>query len=61
MPHFCIENEGYTGDVVQAICDYRAKQPTDHLVLKKIDGHRYEVPPRGKEDEAKHEVTVVAK
>ena len=54
-----VENEGYEGDTVKAICDYRAKHPTDGSVLKKIPGHRYEVPPRGREDEAKHEVKIV--
>ena len=54
-----VENEGYEGDTVKAICDYRVKHPTDRMVLKKIPGHRYEVPPRGREDEAKHEVKIV--
>ena len=54
-----IEAEGYRGDTVKGICDYLAARPADFSVQKKAPGHRSEMPARGNEDAAKHDVTVV--
>lgn len=54
-----LEEQECDCDVVKAICDYLAAQPTDFSLQKKTPGHRCEYPPRGHEDEAKHDVNVV--
>ena len=54
-----IEEEGYRGDPVKGICEYLAARPADFSVQKKVEGHRFEMPPRGKEDVSKHDVAVV--
>lgn len=54
-----VEERGYEGDLVRAICDYIAEQPSDFSVQKKIPDHRYPRPKRGCEDEAKHDVNIL--
>ena len=54
-----IEERGYEGDLVSAICDYIAEQPSDFTVQKYVSGHRNEYPKRGEEDIAKHDVNIV--
>ena len=54
-----VEAEGYEGDIVKGICDYLAARPADFSVQKRVEGHRYELPARGKEEDSKHDVTVV--
>lgn len=54
-----IEAEGYRGDTVKGICEYLAARPADFSVQKRVEGHRYAPPTRGREDEAKHDVTIV--
>ncbi len=54
-----VEERGYDGDIVKAICDYIAEQPEDFTVQKRVTGHRYERPIRGNEDTAKHDVSIV--
>ena len=44
-----VKKEGYEGDVVKAMCDYLAKQPSDFSLQKAIPGHRSERPGRGNE------------
>ena len=50
---------GYTGDVVKAMCDYLAERGPDFSLQKKVEGHRYTLPPRGSEDDGKHEIDIV--
>ena len=54
-----VEELGYQGDLVKAICDYRAAQGKGFSVLDRAIGHRCEKPPRGQEDVVKHDVKVV--
>ena len=54
-----VEKRGYEGDLVSAICDYIAEQPSDFTVQKYVSGHRNEYPKRGEEDIAKHDVNIV--
>lgn len=54
-----VEEQGYTGDLVTAICNYLSDQPSDFSVQQKIPNHRYEYPPRSSEDAAKHDVDIV--
>lgn len=54
-----VEEEGYEGDLVKAICDLRDRRGADFSVLEKVDGHRSGPVTRGNEDEAKHDVNVV--
>lgn len=53
-----VEQQGYTGDLVKAICDYR-KKTGGVSVLARAEGHRCEKPPRGQEDSVKHDINVV--
>ena len=55
-----VEEQGYTGDLVKAICDYINGRLPDFSVQQKIPNHRYEYPPRGNEDIAKHDVNIVS-
>lgn len=54
-----VEEIGYEGDIVKAICNYIAAQPSDFSVQSKVLNHRYEYPPKGNEDSAKHDVDIV--
>ena len=54
-----VEEQGYEGDLVKAICDLRDKKGPDFSVLKAIPDHRSAPTTRGNEDEAKHNVNVV--
>lgn len=54
-----VEERGYEGDLVSAICDYLAEQPADFSLQKTVAGHRMEAPKRGSEDAVKHDVRVV--
>ena len=54
-----IEARGYDGDLVTAICNYIAEQPSDFSLQQKVTGHRKEYPNRGNEDVAKHDVNIV--
>ncbi len=54
-----VEEQGYEGDLVKAICDLREKNGADFSVLKKIPDHRSTATPRGQEDASKHDVNVV--
>ena len=54
-----VEERGYEGDIVKGICDYLAEQPSDFSVQKKVEGHCMSYPARGKEDDSKHDVTIV--
>ena len=52
-----VEERGYEGDLVKAICDYRKEQGIS--VLRKVPNHRSADMPRGEEDVAKHDVNIV--
>lgn len=54
-----VEELGYEGDLVKAICDYLDAQPADFSVQRRVPNHRCEYPPRGNEDIAKHHVDIV--
>lgn len=54
-----MEERGYEGDLVTAICNYIAEQPSDFSLQKRVTGHRKEYPKRGNEDAAKHDVNIV--
>ena len=54
-----LEEQGYEGDTVKGICDYLAAQPSGFSLQKRVSGHRYQFPPRGAEDSAKHDVNIV--
>ena len=54
-----VEEEGYQGDLVEAIYSYMKRQPKGFTVQKRIPDHRMPMPPRGQEDMAKHDVTIV--
>lgn len=54
-----VEERGYEGDLIKAICDYIDEQGPDFSVRQKIPGHRKELPPRGNEAQAKHGVNIV--
>ena len=53
------EEEGYPGDPVQAICALLKDRGPSFSVLEQVQGHRNTPPPRGEEDSAKHDVSVV--
>ncbi len=55
-----VEEQGYTGDLVTAICNYLAEQPPEFSVQQKVLNHRCELPSRGDEDNAKHDVDIVS-
>ena len=54
-----VEEQGYEGNLPSAICNYIEAQGPDFSVLNKIPGHRNTVMPRGQEDVAKHDVSIV--
>ena len=54
-----VEEQGYEGDLVKAICDYRNNQLKGASVLVSVSGHYAELPARGQEDSAKHDVKIV--
>jgi len=54
-----VEAEGYEGDLVRAIWQYRQEKCPGVSVLRKVPNHYREFPPRGQEDLAKHDVNVV--
>ena len=54
-----LEEAGYEGDLVQGIYDYIKAQGPGFTVQRRTPGHRRPRPPRGQEDEAKHDVKVV--
>ena len=54
-----VEERGYEGDLVKAICDLRVEQGPDFSVQLPVEGHYAKAMTRGGEDAAKHDVTVV--
>lgn len=54
-----VQERGYQGDPVKAICDLLEERGPTFSVLKPVPGHRSPRPARGDEDAAKHEVSVV--
>jgi len=54
-----VEERGYEGDLIKAICTYLEEQGPNFSVQEKIPGHRSESMPRGNEDVAKHDVNIV--
>lgn len=54
-----LEEQGFEGDLVHAICDYIAAQEPDFTVQIPAVNHLSEFPPRGSEDLAKHDVEIV--
>ena len=54
-----VTERGYTGDIVDAICEYLSEQAPDFTLQRRIPDHRNTFPPRGREDEAKHDVDIV--
>ena len=54
-----VEERGFSGDVVKAICDYLMEQGPDFSVQKPVSGHCSDAVPRGEDDRAKHEVNIV--
>ncbi len=52
-----VEEQGYEGDLVKAICKYRRTLPRS--LQEKIPNHRRDYPSRGDEDTAKHDVDIV--
>ena len=53
-----LEEKGYEGDLVKAMCNYIADQPEGFTLQKRVQGHCNEYPKRGCEDEAKHGVDI---
>lgn len=54
-----VEEQGYEGDLVKAICDYVAAQGPEFSVQEKIPDHRSGAMTRGGEDAAKHDVNII--
>ena len=54
-----VEEQGYEGDLVKAICDYLDKQLNGVSLLESVSGHYADLPARGQEDAAKHDVNIV--
>ena len=54
-----VEEQGYEGDLVKAICDYRDNQLKGASLLESVSGHYAALPARGQEDMAKHDVNIV--
>ena len=54
-----VEERGYEGDLVKAICDYIEEQGPEFSVQEKVSGHYSEAMTRGGEDAAKHNVNIV--
>ena len=54
-----VEEQGYEGDLLEAILAFRKAQGGKYSTLEKVEGHRAGTVARGCEDEAKHDVHVV--
>jgi len=54
-----VEERGYTGDLLKAICAYREEKGPDFSVLEPVADHYGGVMPRGNEDVVKHDVTII--
>lgn len=54
-----VEEQGYEGDLVKAICDYLDNQLKGVSLLESVSGHYSTLPARGQEDSAKHDVNIV--
>lgn len=54
-----VEEQGYEGDLVKAICDYYYNQMQGVSLLERVNGHYADLPARGQEDTAKHDVNIV--
>lgn len=54
-----MEERGFSGDLVKAICAYLEEQGPDFSVQKPVADHRSEAVPRGEEDRAKHDIDIV--
>ena len=54
-----VEERGYEGDLIKAMFEYIAEHEPDFTLQRRIEGHRYETPPRGMEDKGKHMVKIV--
>ena len=54
-----VEERGYEGDLVKAICEYVKEQGHGFTVQQRIPDHRKDMPMRGNEDAAKHDVDIV--
>lgn len=54
-----VEEQGYEGDLVKAICDLRESRGASFSVLEKVEGHYSAATTVGNEDAAKHDVNVV--
>lgn len=54
-----VEERGYDGDLIKAICSYIEEQGPGFSVQEKVVGHRSSDMPRGEEDVAKHDVNIV--
>lgn len=54
-----VEEQGYEGDLVKAICALRDKEGPDFSVLEKVEGHYSSPTTLGNEDMAKHDIHVV--
>lgn len=54
-----VEEQGYEGDLLEAILAFRKAQRGNYSTLEKVEGHRAGKVARGHEDEAKHDVNVV--
>ncbi|MBR4863291.1 MAG: gamma-glutamyl-gamma-aminobutyrate hydrolase family protein [Oscillospiraceae bacterium] len=54
-----VEEEGYEGDLVEAIYSYMQRQGKGFTLQRRIPDHRRPYPPRGQEDMAKHDVNIV--
>lgn len=54
-----VEERGYEGDLIKAICAYIEEQGPGFSVQEKVSGHRSGAMPRGEEDIAKHDVNIV--
>lgn len=54
-----VEEQGYEGDLLEAILAFRKAQGGKYSTLEKVAGHRAGFVARGSEDEAKHDVHVV--
>ena len=54
-----VEEQGYEGDLLEAILAFRKAQGGKYSTLEKVEGHRAAMVARGSENEAKHDVKVV--
>lgn len=54
-----VEDLGYEGDLVKAIYDYQDKYLQGRTIQQKVDGHYSDLPARGQEDAAKHDIDIV--